>query len=187
MYKTLITKDRLDELVRLCGISPYGLSVELGVYKGGSLKYLLENYPERNWFGFDTFSGLPLEHWNKNEIHQPGDFSDNSFESVMQYLNNTKAILIKGLFPDTARGLFGTEEDKSFSFVHVDFDFYEGAKSAIDFFYPRLMEGGIMVFDDFQWPNCPGVKKALDESGLEYQPTNAKFQAYIIKDGNINK
>lgn len=177
-YKTLITDDRLLELNRLCGQTPKGAIVELGNYQGGSLKYLAERFPDRNIIGMDTFEGLPEKDWNESEVHKPGDFNDNSLEAVQKYLKDHRNVtLIKGYFPDSATEL----EEQEFSFVHIDFDFYEGMKNGIEFFYPRLVKGGIIVCDDFDWPNCPGVKKALDESGLEYEKTNAKYQAYIKK------
>lgn len=182
MENTLITKDRLDELVRLCKETPHGYGMELGVYKGGSLVTLGLSFPDRVFIGIDTFSGLPEKDWSEDEIHKPGDFSDNSIQSVLEFFvekNVKNCGLYQGYFPDCSSLI---EDKDPVTFVHVDFDFYEGAKSAIDYFYPRLPKGGIMVFDDFEWPNCPGVKKALDESGLKYQPTRAKFQAYLIKE-----
>jgi len=181
MYKTLITEDRLKELVRLADLTPKdGLIVELGVYKGGSLKYMMDNLPVRLFAGFDTFEGLPKEQWNEDEIHKPGDFNDNSIEIVEEYLKDyVNFHLYKGLFPKDIPESFSHYK---VSFVHCDLDFYEGAKACIEYFYPKLPVGGIIVFDDYLWENCPGVKKALEESKLKYQPTNAKFQAYIIKE-----
>jgi hypothetical protein len=182
-YKTLITEDRLKEIVRLAKTTPEeGIVVELGVYKGGSLLYLAEQLSaDRSVIGFDTFEGLPKEHWNTEEIHTPGDFNDTSWLGVCDYLllenKRTNILLIEGLFPESAK--FIDNEDVPVSFVHVDFDFYEGAKAAIEFFKDKMVRGGVMVFDDYEWPNCPGVKKALDESNLIYQPTEAKYQAYI--------
>ena len=31
------------------------------------------------------------------------------------------------------------------------------------FFYPRMAPGGVMVFDDYGAPTCPGVQQAVDE------------------------
>lgn len=180
MDNTLITQDRLDELVRLCKLTPNVAIAECGVYKGGSLKYLAENFKDCPILvGFDTFEGLPEEDWNEFEIHLPGDFDDTSLDAVASFIKDTRVKLIKGLFPQTILNSFW--DKLAYSFVHVDFDFYEGVKTCIDIFYPLLAPGGIMVFDDYEWPNCPGVKRALDESGIPYYPTRAKFQAYLIK------
>lgn len=180
MENTLITQDRLDELVRLCKLTPKGNIAEVGVYKGGSMKLLCESFPDRTILGYDTFSGLPESKWTQEEVHKPGDFSDNSIEAVSEFLKPLMNYgLLRGTFPEQT-GSFHIES--KFSFIHVDTDFYKSVKDCIDYFYPKLLSGGIMVFDDYEWPNCPGVKKALDESGLKYQKTNAKFQAYLIKE-----
>lgn len=177
---TLISEDRIKELVRLLQKTPNGLCAELGVYKGGSLKYLSEACPDREFWGFDTFEGLPEEDWNESEPHHPGDFNDTSLEAVQTFLKNNKNVkLIKGYFPQSMPA-FENGAPK-FSFVHVDTDFYQSVKACIDYFYPLLKPGGIMVFDDYEWEACPGVKRALDESGLPYKPTLAKYQAYIEK------
>ena len=182
-YKTLITQDRLDELVRLCQTTPFGAIYELGVYRGGSSLLLAEEFPKRIVLGIDTFTGLPKEQWNKDEVHQPGDFSDTTHDAVYNYVvvenNCSNYYPIKGFFPECAANISTHLPMLAPSFVHVDFDFYEGAKAAIAFFKSKMLAGGVMVFDDYQWPNCPGVERALKESGLPYQPTKAKYQAYI--------
>jgi len=178
---TLITKDRLDELVAYAKKAPEGgYFAEVGVYKGGSLKLLAMSFPERKILGFDTFEGLPSAQWSTIEPHKAGDFSDTSKEAVSELLGdfNKNVELIKGLFPGSAESV----KDYKFSFVHVDTDFYLGVKACIEWFWPRLLPGGIIVFDDYEWMACPGVKKALDESGKPFGRTNAQYQAYMIKE-----
>ena len=73
-----------------------------------------------------------------------------------------------GCFPDTATGL----GDKRFAFVHVDADIYCSVHDACEFFYPRLVPGGVIVFDDYGFPSCPGARAAVDEffDGRPEQP-----------------
>lgn len=177
MENTLITADRLDSLVKLCNKTNAEVIVEVGVYKGGSLKTLSEAFPNASIFGFDTFEGLPEKQWREGEVHKPGDFSDTSREAVEKFIDNDNVKLIEGLFPESAYDYLTSHP---VDFVHIDTDFYEGVKECLQFFYPNLTKGGIMVFDDYGWPNCPGVKKALEEFGeLIYE--SVPYQAYIIK------
>lgn len=174
-YRTLITADRLEGLLRCASMVPIGTWAECGVYKGGSLRCLADHFPGQQIIGFDTFEGLPKEQWQKGEVHEPGDFSDTSFQELNAYLFDCENInLCKGVFPKTAHPFAGHK----FSFVHVDFDFEIGIRAAIEFFWPRMVEGGIIVFDDYEWNNCPGVKKAL--SGYKVIPT-ANYQVALIK------
>lgn len=171
MDNTLITNDRLDTFRRNIDLVPDGIIVEVGVYKGGSLKLLTELFPERKVYGFDTFEGLPKEQWNKAEHHSPGDFNDTSLSEVQKFVPS--AILTKGLFPDTDPGL------KNVALMHIDTDFYLSVKACIEWVLPRLVKGGIVVFDDYGWGNCLGVQRAIDEANLPVVLT-ANFQATYI-------
>lgn len=177
MENTLVTQDRLDALVYLCGRTSAKRIAEVGVYKGGSLKTLAEAYPQARVLGFDTFEGLPKEQWSEKEHHKPGEFSDTDIEMVKEFIDSPNVTLIKGLFPDS-----GSDWNSlRFDFVHIDTDFYESVKQCLIWFWPRMNKDGIIAFDDYEWPNCPGVKKALKEFG---KPINesANYQAYLIKE-----
>lgn len=176
MENTLVTQDRLDALVYLCGRTSAKRIAEVGVYKGGSLKTLAEAYPQAKILGFDTFKGLPTEQWNEKEHHQPGEFSDTDIDSVAKFIDSENVTLVRGLFPESG------EHFKSlrFDFVHIDTDFYESVKLSLEWFWPRLNKDAIIAFDDYEWPNCPGVKRALKEFG-EVINESANYQAYLIK------
>ena len=141
------------------------------------LSYLTDNWV---WL-FDTFDGMPET--ALVDKHNKGDFNDTSFESVKAYLSDrNNVILIKGFFPDTTKGI-----NAEFSFVHIDADIYQSTKDALEYFYPRLLPGGILMFDDYYWPLCPGVKLAIDEF-LELHPEEhiinlTNGQALLIKKG----
>lgn len=178
MDNTLITRDRLESLVTLCGTTAHGTIAEVGVYKGGSLKMIADNFPNSVIFGFDTFEGLPIEQWTDEEFHRPGEFDDTDIKSVYEFIDHPNVILIKGLFPDSAKNY----RDQKFDFVHLDTDFFISTVKSLLWFWPRMNDGGIIVFDDYGWPNCPGVKQALEEFGHPVHETeNVKYQAYIIK------
>ena len=44
---------------------------------------------------------------------------------------------------------FDEVADRSFCFVHVDVDLFEPTRESIAFFYPRMVPGGVMLFDDY--------------------------------------
>jgi hypothetical protein len=53
-------------------------------------------------------------------------------------------------------------EQELFGLVHVDVDIYSASISCLNFFWPRLVKGGIMVVDDYGFTTCLGVKQAVD-------------------------
>jgi O-methyltransferase len=52
---------------------------------------------------------------------------------------------------------------EQFCFVHLDCVIYESYKSCIEFFYPRLASGGVILFDEYNDPPWPGCARAVNE------------------------
>jgi O-methyltransferase len=59
--------------------------------------------------------------------------------------------LYKGWIPSR----FIEVEDRQFSFVHIDVDLYEPILDSLNFF-PKLVKGGVIVFDDYGITQFPG-------------------------------
>src|SRR3989338_3807176 len=134
-----------------------GVIAEVGVYKGGSAK-LIREVTQKPLHLFDTFEGLPslCEHDDPGQFHK-GDYSA-SLESVKNYLKDyTNISFYKGVFPSGVEPV----RSKRFSFVHLDVDIYESTLNCLEFFYPRMSKGGVIISHDY--PDSRGVKKAFDE------------------------
>jgi O-methyltransferase len=159
--RTLVGKPRCLWLWRLAKFAARleGDIAEVGVYKGGTARVLSQGCPKKAVHLFDTFSGMPVV-TPEIDTHKQGDFSDTSLESVKDFLKDCPNVRFHpGFFPGTANGL---EKDR-FCFVNIDVDIYASTKDCLEFFYPRMVPGGIMAFDDYKWKHCAGVKKAIDE------------------------
>jgi len=164
-------KDEDEEKMCLCNNEAYqiymavertkkvdGDIAEVGCYKGGSAKLICEVKGDKSLHVFDTFEGLPNPTDNDNtDIHHKGQYAASLeyVEDYLKYYNNV--YLYKGLFPSTSEPI----KDKKFSFVHLDVDLYEATKASIEFFYPRMNKGGIMISHDYI--DTPGVRKAFDD------------------------
>lgn len=132
---------------------------ECGVYKGGTARILAELLSDRPLHLFDTFEGMPATD-PARDLHKLGDFADTDVASVREYLSGLENVnLVAGLIPGSLRVV----DDRKFSFVHIDLDIYSAIKSAFEFFYPRMAPGGILLFDDYGFPSCPGARSAVDE------------------------
>lgn len=129
---------------------------EVGVYRGGTAKLICEAKDERPLHLFDTFEGIPKVDKIDIQYHK-GKFAA-SYEEVKEYLKDFPNVKIyKGVFPKTAKSV----EKIKFSFVHLDVDTYESTKDCLQFFYPRMSRGGIIISHDYI--AVEGVKKAFDE------------------------
>jgi radical SAM superfamily enzyme YgiQ (UPF0313 family)/2-polyprenyl-3-methyl-5-hydroxy-6-metoxy-1,4-benzoquinol methylase len=143
---------------------------EIGVYKGGTARLLSLALRQsgKTIHLFDTFEGMPSTDPDR-DAHHKGDFSDTSLESVKRSLEGcTNVGFYPGFFPATAPPVAGLR----FSLAHIDVDIYRSVLDCCEFFYPRMVQGGIMVFDDYGFESCPGAKAAVDEffSGKRERP-----------------
>lgn len=157
-----------------------GDMAEVGVYKGGTAKIIARSCLDKTVHLFDTFSGIPKNN-PEVDFYKRGDFSDTSLDSVSKFLGDCKNVYFhSGFFPSSAEAL----KDKKFCFVHVDVDIYDSVKDCLYFFFDRMTSGGVMLFDDWQWKGCLGVKKAISEflkDKKEIPIITASFQCAIIK------
>lgn len=51
-------------------------------------------------------------------------------------------------------------------------DLYQSYKTCLEHLFPKVVSGGIVLFDEYDTPNWPGAKKAIDEyfKGTSYRP-----------------
>lgn len=152
------------QLLKLVGDVP-GDTAECGVYRGASSWLIMRHLSA---FGgeprchhiFDSFEGIsePGEedgnHWTKGELRC-------AEEDVMVNLANfsDRCFYHKGWIPER----FADVADKTFAFVHVDVDLGAPTKDSVEFFYPRLAKGGVLVCDDYGCTTCPGATLAIDK------------------------
>lgn len=144
-----------DEFLETIALA--GAMVDLGAYRGACSLILRKLAPEKELHIFDTWTGNP--HNDPLCHHKPGDWSAN-LEEVKRVVGlDSKTHYHQGVFPATAQNL----RERTFCFVMVDPDTYQSVAAAIEFFWPRLVPGGKLFFDDYDWTPCAGVKKAVDE------------------------
>ncbi len=154
-----------------------GEFAEVGVYQGSSAKIICEAKGDTPFHLFDTFAGLPQTQ-KIDQLFQEKQYRS-SREAVEHYLIQYPGVYIHpGLFPATAEHL----KHKKFSFVHLDADIYQSTWDALQFFYVRMVPGGIILTHDYA--QAAGVKKAFTEF-FKDKPESiielAESQALIIK------
>lgn len=166
---TLVKEDRcyiLERFIRHC-LQLDGDVAECGVFKGGTAflaANAMQNHPklqDKRLHLFDTFEGMPSLANGDPSGHKKGDFSNTLLNSVRDYLHPFSFVEYHpGIMPST----FEEVRERRFSFVHVDVDLYQTARDCCEFFYDRMVRGGIMIFDDYGFRGYQfAEKKAVDE------------------------
>jgi O-methyltransferase len=140
---------------------------ECGVYQGGSatlFKLMIQDRVRQSGDApctlrlFDSFQGLPQTQCGLDR-HHAGDFADTSLEKVRETVGAEAWTDFRaGWIPATFAGL----EDAAIRLAHVDVDLYQPILDCCEFIYPRLVPGGMMVFDDYGLASCPGARAAVD-------------------------
>lgn len=154
-----------------------GDAVECGSFRGLS-SYVFCNYirlanPDFTGAGyhiFDSFQGLSRpspEDFIANQEYGavghpclPAGAFHGSLETVKTTLREYPQIEYHvGWIPQSFAGL----TEGKYKFVHLDLDLYDPIKGAVEYFYPRMVKGGVIVIDEYGFPRWPGAQKAVDE------------------------
>jgi hypothetical protein len=138
-----------------------GAFAELGVYKGSTAKIMHDLAPGRDLYLFDTFEGFPERHARGDPRRPRSRGYACSLEEVRRFVGESATVrYCKGTFPQTAAMV---PVDVHFALVHLDCDLYIPTKAALEFFYPRLVPGGMLILHDYDSGYWPGVAQAADE------------------------
>lgn len=165
---TLIDIYRLWELWCLVGETCHipGGVLEVGVWRGGSaalIAHRLAMESNQKLYLCDTFSGV-VKAGSSDSYYRGGEHADTSREHVVQLLQEigrkVEIEILKGVFPEETGDALS---DRIFKLVHIDVDVYQSAKDVLDFVWPRIPRGGLVVYDDYGFEECIGVTKHVDE------------------------
>jgi O-methyltransferase len=154
------------ELRRALDADLSGDVVEFGCYVGTTSVYLQQELKDKPaaLHVYDSFEGLP------KKVEQ--DLSPAGEQFKEGELRTTKNQLIKNFkqsnveLPVIHKGWFSelTEQDipQQIMFAYLDGDYYHSILDPLKLIWKHLTPGAIIVVDDYQNEQLPGVKKALD-------------------------
>jgi len=141
-----------------------GSIAELGVYQGQS-SALLSFYAKkfnRKIYIADTFQGFSELQFEENMGEgKKAAFKDNSLEAARAVVGDYEGNRwVVGVFPQSV-----TEEmrEDRYAFVSIDCDIYEPIAEGLEFFWPRMVSGGMIFVHDYSSGHWPGATRAVDE------------------------
>lgn len=167
--KTLVDIYRCYELWQLVAQTAKltgGDLIEVGVWRGGTGALIARQGQlagiENPLYLCDTFRGV-VKAGNQDVAYVGGEHADTNRDAVaglMGTLNLTQVRILDGIFPDDTGHLV---QDRSFRFCHIDVDVYDSARDIANWIWPRLIPGGIMVYDDYGFHSCVGITRFVNE------------------------
>ena len=186
------------ELYKMASDIP-GAIVECGVFKGNSLarfaifRDLFGNPFSKKIIGFDTFGRFPKtkfaqdKEFRKQLINTAGvqSISKEQLVRVLKHKGISKHVeLVKGDITKTVPRYADSHPALRISLLNIDTDIYEPVVTILKYLYPRVVKGGVVIFDDYGV--FPGETKAVEEY---FKDKNIKIRklgfsmtpSYIIK------
>ena len=123
---------------------------EVGAFEGGNVLLALQSavWPrDRKYYMLDSFEGFP--HLSAAD---PGDFGRGDYrperaleELLIPFNLYPEAKVIKGFVPDT----FARLPDSQYALVFYDCDLYQPALDTFEYFWKRMVPGGIVLVHDY--------------------------------------
>ena len=146
--------------------------VNVGFMSSAIMKYLDWNSKNKTFYLLDTFQGIDEKYLlkdeivegilNKNEARINNNFYTTSVESVKANFYEWERIkIIEGSVPDTL-SLIDSHE---FAFAHIDMNCARPEVAALEFIWPKLKKGGMILLDDYAYRGFHNQKKAIDNLG----------------------
>ena len=163
--------------------------IEVGAWRGGTGGLLGKKSQllglNADVFLCDTFEGV-AKSGDLDKHYSDGEHADTSIPVVSDLMNRLgvdRVRILKGLFPEDTGGEI---EGRTFRFCHIDVDVYQSGKDTLEWVWPRMPIGGIVVFDDFGFPSTRGIATLVHEKESDSDLTcvqNLNGHAVFIKTG----
>lgn len=146
-----------------------GAILEVGVWRGGTGAIMATRAAALGFtetvYLCDTWEDV-VKTGAVDTYYHDGKHDNTSPEIVEELVRRaglTNVQLLRGIFPEDTGDKIA---DETFRLCHIDVDVYQSAKDVLEWIWPRLSTGGVVVFDDYGFPACPGVTKLVDEQKM---------------------
>tara|TARA_A100001015_G_scaffold303690_1_gene393744 strand:+ start:1707 stop:2363 length:657 start_codon:yes stop_codon:yes gene_type:complete len=175
--------------------------VECGVFKGVSFMFWLKCLKifspnsQKKVIGFDMFSGFPKNLKKVEKISAKKYVKNSEFKGVdpvklskkaRKITDDKKFEFVKGDVGKTSKNYVKKNYGFKISLLHLDLDTYNGTKSALVNFFPKLSKGGIVILDEYGsrgWGETEAVDEFLKEKKYKVNllDNTESPTGYIIK------
>lgn len=150
-----------------------GAFVECGVAMGvrslAICDYLDFNSLDKDFYLFDTYSGIPEDQMSAEEradrlAENASLYGEDFFAGTLaRFAPYPRVRVIRGAVPDVLANV----EIGPVAFLHLDMNIAHPEREAIRHFWPQLSTGAPVLLDDYGWRAYRPQKLALDEFARE--------------------
>lgn len=172
---TMITEERFETILQHKDhvLSLDGDIVECGVWKGGMSIFLSKIFNNKNMWVCDSFEGCQDPQNGKysfpGERHAKGLYAidletvKNNFK-LFGALDEPRVSFLQGYVKDTLEPSICPIQ--KISLLRIDVDSYSATLEVLDYLYPKVVPGGLIIFDD----SCLNESKLAITHFIEREP-----------------
>ena len=137
--------------------------VECGVASGMSSYFALSelNNVSYTFHLYDSWGIMKSEYLYDTEKEHIGKYENqniqNTKKNLERYSDNIKYHV--GYIPET----LDDSAPNEIIYLHIDVNSAKTTNEILEFFYPRLISGGIILFDDYGWTSYSETRKIVDK------------------------
>lgn len=149
---------RLDGDFVECGVDTGMLSLAI-------CDWLDFNRLDKDFWLFDTFRGIPEEQMTPSERdgiagwHNREAYEECHAQAVSNFGEWPRCRLVRGRVPDTLNAF---PDNRRIAYLSIDMNIVAPEIAAIEFFWDRIVPGGIVLLDDYGWSTHTDQRDAFD-------------------------
>jgi len=111
---------------------------------------------------YDAWAPMRNEYLLESEQESAGNYSNITIERVKKNLSEFNNVVYHpGYIPESLH--LEPPSLKQISYMHIDLNSAMPTVAALEYFFPILARGGIVLFDDYGWIEYGPTKKAVDK------------------------
>ena len=138
--------------------------VACGVFSGfcdrAIMEYIDFGSLNKTYYLMDTFEGLDARYSSEKELTKQNRYKhfNNMYEQVLDTFKDFRVKVIKGSIPDT----LPQADTTAVCFLSIDMNTAQPELEALAYFWPKMVKGGVVIFDDYGFRGCEDQRKVHD-------------------------
>lgn len=169
---SLLSEDEINFLAETARNIPEGDIVMAGVFNGGDVIELFKvTEGKNNIIVIDSFAGLDMPSREDKESEKPCQQGECATEGGLRgFKKNLKQFDVKAEIYKMWISMKTLQDIKQrpVSMVWLDLDHYSPTLDCMLYFWPMLINKGIMLTHDYHFFRTPGIDKAIADFGGEW-------------------
>lgn len=134
-----------------------------GIFARAITHYVDFRRLRKTYFLLDTFRGLDPRYSSSEEMRRNDQFGyaarEDSYERVREMFKLYNVEIIRGAIPETLPRV----KTGQVGFLSIDMNAVVPEVAALEFFWDRMVPGGIIILDDYGYPGFGAQKVAHDQ------------------------